>query len=210
MGKPAIRKRRPGGGRKPSPTAGAGAPLSVRVDAETRAALEAEAATSGMKLSRVVARLLKEGIEDRGYQPTGPLRALGILIESVERSSRLYAGDGRVREWNSDPTAFEVFRLTMAKLLDKLRPHGDIDRSADGPLVGQAPEERAEVIFRQIWADLLTATPPVTTKEMIEHYGHYGPASREAVASYGEVSRRSHRAERVRKDLNIQKWEPEK
>ena len=110
------------------------ASLSLRIDAKTRAALEAEAAKSGKKLS--VERLLREGIEDRGHQPTGPLRALGILIESVERSSRLYAGDGKVREWNSDPTAFEVFRLTVAKLLDKLRPTGDIDKSADGPLVG--------------------------------------------------------------------------
>lgn len=210
MGKPTARKRRPGGGRKPLPTAGAGAPLSVRIDAATRAALEAEAAKSGTKLSRVVARLLKEGIEDRGYQPTGPLRALGILIESVARSSRLYADDGKVREWNSDPTAFDVFRLTITKLLEKLRPAGDADTSTDGPLVGQAPEERAEVIFRQIWADLLTASSPVSTKELAEYYGHYGPASRGVNAMYGEISSRSHRTERVREDLNIQKLESEK
>jgi hypothetical protein len=213
MGKPAMRKRRPGGGRKPSPTAGAVASLSLRIDAETRGALEAEAAKSGKKLSRVVERLLREGIEDRGYRSdvSSAVRALGIVVESVERASRLYAGDGTVREWNSDPTAFEVFRLAITKLLDKLRPPGDTDRSSDGPLVGQAPEERAEVIFRQIWADLLTASPPVETKDLIKYYDHRCPASPETIAMYGEVSRRSYRIERVRRDLNIQsKQEPKK
>jgi hypothetical protein len=209
LSKPAARKRRPGGGRKPSPTA-AGAPLSVRIEAETRAALEAEAAKSGKKLSRVVARLLREGIEDRGYQPSGPLRALGILIESIEHGSRLYAGDGKVREWNSDPTAFEVFRLAIGKLIEKLRPPGDIDTSIDGPLIGRSPEEQAEAIFRRVWSDMLTAPPPVATKDLIDYYDHYGPASREVNAMYGEVSRRSHRIERVRKDLNIKGKESEK
>lgn len=204
MGKPTVRKRRPGGGRKPSPTAGAIASLSLRIDAATRDALEAEAAKSGKKLSWVVARLLREGIEDRGYQPSGPLRALSILIESIERGSRLYAGDGKVREWNSDPTAFEVFRLAINKLLDKLQPPGEVDESTSGPLLGRSPEQQAEVIFRQMWANLLTAPPPVAPNDLIDYYDHYGPASREVSMLYGEVSRRSHRIERVRRDLNIQ------
>ena len=202
MGKEAVRKRRPGGGRKPSSPHGAGAPLSVRIDPETRAALEAEAARSDKKLSTVVVKLIEDGIEHRRYRRIGsPVRALAQVMENIDQESKSNSADGKVCEWHTDPTIFETFRIAVDKALEKLRPPGEIDSSMDGPLIGRSPEEHAEAIFRRVWAGLLAAEP-LTEKQASELLAQRGWSrhSREATAAWlsGLYS-----AVQVREALNI-------
>jgi hypothetical protein len=209
LGKQAVRKRRPGGGRKPSPTARTGAALSIRIRPETRGALEAEAAKSGKKISRVAEKLLEEGLQERSYRDSvsDPVRALAILIEDLENMSRARRADGGACEWSSDPTIFETFRIAISKLLEKLRPPGDIDTSADGPLIGRSPEQQAEAIFRAVWSNLQGAEPfmPSQAAAFFKQL-----AAREQLAgggpTYGELAQLSQLANRladVRKALNI-------
>jgi hypothetical protein len=203
------RKRRPGGGRKS--TLHKVSTFSTRITAETREALEAEAVKSGISISQLAEKLLDDGLKDRRYRDfvSSPVRALALIIENIEQETKSDAADGRTCEWNSDPTVFEVFRLAIAKLLEKLQPPGDIDTSIEGPLIGRTPEERAEATFRRVWSSLLSAEP-ITQKQVSELIDQRGwrPLPRQAVAA---ISLGSYSAESVRKALNIKgKQESEK
>jgi hypothetical protein len=179
------KKRRPGGGRKA--TLHKISTFSTRITAETRGALEAEAAKSGISISQLAAKLLDDGLKDRRDRNlvSNPVRALALLIENIEQESRSRAADGTDCEWRTDPTMFETFRIAISKLLEKLRPPGDIDTSKDGPLIGRSPEEQAEFIIRRVWADLLSAAP-LTAKQIADLLDHRGwsALSREATAAW--------------------------
>jgi hypothetical protein len=190
----------------------AGAALSIRISPETRGALEAEAAKSGKKLSTVVVKMIEDGLSDRRYRDSvsKPIRALATLVEDIENTSRAPTADGRVCEWSSDPTVFEAFRIAVAKLLEKLRPPGDIDTSIDGPLVGRSPEHQAEFIIRAVWSNLLGAVPVTPTQgaALRDQYAHEqlaggGPTHEELV----EISSYTYRMAGVRKALNIKQEE---
>lgn len=201
-----AKTRKPGGGRKP---VGPGklSTFSTRISAETRGALEAEAATSGKSISEVAARLLQLGLElRREKESDDPTRALGHLIRGAAYLNRSADATGRLCEWNTDPSMFEAFRLTLNKLLERLRPSGEIDTSLDGPLLG-SPEQRAEQVFRQIWNGLREDTPssPRELRELERRQG-FRPSPDDYLEA---VSSGSYSRSRVRRALKI-KFDEEK
>lgn len=152
----APRKRRPGGGRKP--TVKAIATFSTRISAETRGLLEAEAKNSGVNISRLAETLISEGLRARRDRDINdPERALAVIVQAIARQSRSNTEDGWVCEWHNDPTIFETFKIAVEKILDRLRPPGEIDTSIEGPLIGRTPEQQAESISRGLWNDVATA-----------------------------------------------------
>jgi len=165
-----MRKRKPGAGRKPvGPIAGKRSTFSTRITAETRGALEAAAAAASPRqsISQVAERLLMVALErERDRDLDDPARALGYLIGHLAEYCRATAEDGRDCSWRTDPSIFETFRLALAKLLERLRPPGEIDISVEGPLVGSTPEHMAEYAFRAIWSSLLTPIEPKTPSEI--------------------------------------------
>jgi hypothetical protein len=150
------RMRGPGAGRKPSgPITGKTQNFSTRITEETRGALEVEKALSGHSISQVAERLLRLGLEmHRSRENDDPTRALNYLIGTLASICSGVRRDGTRREWNNDRSVFEAFRLAIIKLLEYLKPIGEVDSSLDGPLVGQSPDQRAEYAFREILAAL--------------------------------------------------------
>lgn len=186
----APRKRRPGGGRKP--TVKAIATFSTRISAETRGLLEAEAKNSGVNISRLAEILLSEGLRARRYRDIDdPVRALAFIVQAIAHQSRSNTEDGRVCEWHNDPTIFETFKIAVDKILDRLRPPGEIDTSIEGPLISRTPEQQAEAISRGLWNGLLSATahsPAEVDALMRERHGRPLPDAAIAAMSLGSYT----------------------
>lgn len=198
-----MRKRKPGAGRKPAgPIAGKRSTFSTRITAETRGALEAEAAIAGQSISQLTERLLLLALElkrDRDFDD--PVRALGYLIGHIAEFCRSTAEDGRDCEWYSDPSVFETFRLALGKLLEQLRPPGEIDNSVEGPLVGSTPEHMAEYAFRAVWKSLQAPIEPLSPSKIEAELMRRGrPLPAEAIAA---MSRTLFAKGNVQRALNI-------
>jgi len=163
-----ARMRKPGAGRKPiGPLKGKTSTFSTRITAETRGALEAEAASSGLSISQAAERLLRIGLElKRDRELDDPVRALGYVIRTIDQFCRSTTSDGRDCDWRTDPSVFESFRLALATFLERLRPPGQIDASVEGPLVGRSPEQHGEAVFRLIWNYLQTRIEPRSISEI--------------------------------------------
>jgi hypothetical protein len=161
-----ARKRKPGGGRKP--IYGKHSIFSARITSETRRALEAKAAESGQTISHTAERLLQLGIAvDRDRRLDDPIRALAYVIRTIATFCRSWAPDGSPRDWRTDPSVFEAFRIALGKFLERLRPPGEIDTSAEGPLLGLSPEQYAEAAaIRPIWNLLQTQIEPRSRSEI--------------------------------------------
>lgn len=200
MAKSITKKRRPGAGRQT--TVNANSILSIRIRAETRGALDAEAGYSGEKISRLVERLLSEGLEERRRRKiSDPVRALAFLIEGLAMLSKSSVEDGTICEWNTDPSIFETFRIAINKLLERLRPPGEIDTSIAGPLIGRSPEQQGEAYFRQIWTSVQSAealSPTQINTLQAAAGGRPMPKATVAAMSLGSYS-----AAAARRDLNI-------
>src|SRR5258708_29058477 len=194
----APKKRRPGGGRKPSVQAIA--TFSTRISAETRGLLEAEAEKSGISISRLAEVLLSDGLRGRQYSEIDDaVRALAFAIQSIAIQSWSSAADGRRCDWITDPSIFETFKIAIIKFLDHLRPPGEIDTSIEGPLIGRSPEQQAEAIVRELWNGLQDATalsPAQVEADWQERHGR--PLAKKAAAA---VSLRTYSWADVRKAL---------
>jgi hypothetical protein len=155
-----------------------------------------------MSISQLAETLMAGKLKERRDRDTdNPIGALLFLIENIAQESRASAGSGRICEWNTDPTVFETFRIAVAKLLDWLRPHGEIDTSVEGPLVGRSPEQEAEAIFRKISTGLLSAEDLDSTQinALIAQRG-WRPMPHESIAA---ISAGLYSAVKVREALNI-------
>jgi hypothetical protein len=161
-----ARKRRPGGGRKPIYSKVSN--FSTRITAETRGALDAKAAEIGKSVSVAAERMLQLGIRaDRDRKLDDPVRALAYVIRTIATFCRSWAPDGSPCDWRTDPSVFEAFRIALGKFLERLRPPGEIDTSAEGPLLGLSPEQYAEAAaIRPIWNLLQTQIEPRSRSEI--------------------------------------------
>jgi hypothetical protein len=142
-----------GRGRPPAPEQERrGENLTLRVRAETKAALERHAAKSGRSLSGEAETwlgqgLLSEGMLDQaldlafGHQTAGVILLLGRIIR--ETASTTHVRDGAIN-WLSDPYAFDQVTKAIVTAMDALRPDGEIDP----PLSGKAGETDLGVISR--------------------------------------------------------------
>jgi hypothetical protein len=119
--------RRMGAGRPRSTPAGKNSYFSTRIDAETRAWLEAESRRTNKTLSSTVAHLLRFALQKREQDDRAdPIRALCYVIGVLaERIPATYFTK-REYSWRSNPYMFEAFRTAVLHLLDEWRPAGEI------------------------------------------------------------------------------------
>jgi hypothetical protein len=118
-----IRKRAPGGGRKPrGPFAQNTAQLTIRMPDDMRAQLEAAAQKRGWSLTQeLLWRARLSFTKERENRREPAIRALCFLISEAAR----YAFESQ-RKLHRDRFAFRAFRLTVLKLLDALEPIGEM------------------------------------------------------------------------------------
>jgi hypothetical protein len=168
----AKKKRASGGGRKPAGDIhGKKAWFSTRITAETRAALEAEAAASEKSVSQVAEALLVEAIATRReVSLDDPLKAFAYLIAQLEEVTC----HGLDRDWRTDRFMFEAFKRAIIKFMDGIAPAGEMRSPIeDTPLLAKTtifgpldtPERRAnhvaKVVLHNFWR--ATARPTRVT-----------------------------------------------
>jgi hypothetical protein len=196
-----ARKRRPGGGRKPSGSfAGKAETFSTRITPETRAALEREASATGQSISQVAERLLWVGIAERRRRAKArPLRALCFVIEQIalDVGSDRYLDPGQysdrhqaaaveeiLNEWRTEPFRFRAFEIAVAKVLNALRPKGEmkppysnnvIERFELLKEIFKSPESLAEFAATNVWIRLNRTNPlSQRERELMRRYEYVG------------------------------------
>ena len=193
----AKKKRRPGGGRKPSGSIrGKQAVFSTRITRETRQALEHEAAETGQSISQVAEWALRTGLMEKQRNRTArPIRALSFLIErmafasfrgSYVRTPRKLAQ--KLAAWKSDPFVFGAFKIAVELLLVYLEPQGPVvsPLRANNPrgiatpprmteyewqVIGrflETPQAYGEYIFSHLLMELQNEIPSNTRQMLME------------------------------------------
>jgi len=125
-----VRKRAPGGGRKPKPMAEKKTDrVTIRIDAETKAALLEKLALARTKnqkvsMSSVAERQLKNAMFKPEGMPDPHNRALGVCIihlaEGIERETG--------RRWRKDPFTAIAVIYALRAFLDYFAAHQEGDR----------------------------------------------------------------------------------
>jgi hypothetical protein len=115
----AVRKRKPGGGRKPGGEfPGKSATFTTRIQPETRRALDEAAKASRPKrsVSAVAEHLLKTGLQRPSGAPrnTALARAVALLAENIE--------DGTGKNWREDQWTGMALRYAVEALLYHYAP----------------------------------------------------------------------------------------
>ena len=176
--------KRPGSGRKPkkagaAPTSGSkSSNFSTRITQETRDAIELAASGTHLSVSAMAQHLLLLGLKSkRDAQLNGPTRAicylLGELAEIVapkQLKTEQHPGD-----WRNDPFLFETLKLSFVKMMDAVRPTGEVISPAErdpqlkgttlwGPL--ELIDARADYAATILLHNLNAAREP---KDMLQH-----------------------------------------
>jgi hypothetical protein len=127
------RSRRKGGGRKPKPPGeGKTAQFQARIAADLRAALDTEAAATGRSVSAIASGLLRDGLRlrrEREFERDDPMRALWYLIAEAAKAIcglRFPEGQKPGLDWRASPYAHEALKFAIVKIMNALRPAGDI------------------------------------------------------------------------------------
>jgi hypothetical protein len=135
-----------GRGRPPAPELERrGENLTLRVRAETKAALERHAAQTGRSLSSEAEAWLREGLLSEGlidqaldlafgHQTAGIILLLGRVIRHIAStgdSTTLHAID-EGKSWLSSPYLFDQVVQALETVMERLRPDGEIERSPWG------------------------------------------------------------------------------
>jgi len=115
----AVRKRKPGGGRKPGGEfPGKSATFTTRIQPETRRALDEAAKASRPKrsVSAVAEHILKTGLQRPSGKPrnTALARAIALLAENIE--------DGTGKNWREDQWTGMALRYAVEALLYHYAP----------------------------------------------------------------------------------------
>jgi hypothetical protein len=203
-------KRKAGPGRKPAGTIRSKVSnFSTRITAETRVALETEARATEQSVSQVAEQLLRLGIRTkRQREQPDALRAFCYLVaELAELICNYKQADGKpVFDWRTTPFTFEAFRLAIQKLMDAIKPSGEIRSPTDdeptlanslmwaGPY--NSPQARAEWATMILWHNLQSAEPGRLTPEM------FSPPI--TVDELTELERVEYTMARARHDLQIE------
>ena len=189
-----VRKRAPGGGRKPIGSTAA-QPLTIRIDDDLRGQLETAATKRAKRkqnwnLSQEILLRLRVSLNrEHEEHPDRALRALCFVVSEMVR--KFFTTEGREPEiaggpWQRDPFTFTAFKLAVGNLLDRLQPPGELcpPRLKDGrQRYGiETPESIAEHAAKEILSDLYyTRMPDQEMKTLIQrvtlpsnpHYGEW-------------------------------------
>jgi hypothetical protein len=117
-----IRKRAPGGGRKPAgPFKGKSAQLTTRLTSQTRSALERESRQTGQSISQIAERYIEQGLgrkRDSGSPQTQALtQAIKLLIDRVETNTG--------KRWHEDGFTAEVIYRGLPELFTHYRSNAE-------------------------------------------------------------------------------------
>lgn len=197
-------KRKSGGGRKPrGPFSQNSAMMTVRMPNDLRDELERSAKKKGWSLTQELLWRMRDSFNQEHDKRRDPaLRALTFVIAQLaERvSGGMYAAHEETRrnqskEWKTDPFRFSAFKFAVGRLLDELRPPGEIRSLVDEENSKEAaeyfgmtdelaklleethktPEAYGAFAFRALWAQLKRATPLTQQeREMSRRYPHFG------------------------------------
>ena len=128
-----LKKRKPGGGRKPKGDfSRLASPLSIRMPEKMRKKLKAAASASGKSTTQELLGRLSESLSDPPeLREDLQTRHLCYLIEKMTRPMRAPAradlGWKQTRTWQNDKFLFLAFKAAISELLDRLAPAGEID-----------------------------------------------------------------------------------
>jgi Arc-like DNA binding domain len=139
-----IRKRAPGGGRKPKGAVPMRSQVNVRMPDDLLAQLQAAARKRGRNISEeLLARLRVSFAREREQKRDPATRALTFLIANVAEQVHL----GMSPEWNKVPFLFRAFRLAVATVLDALEPSGEMRPPYDWSEMARQSDEPLEQWF---------------------------------------------------------------
>jgi hypothetical protein len=190
-----IRKRAPGGGRKPrGDFHDKRAQLTTRVTEATRDALEIAAHKSGRSLSQEVEHRLRESLRSNGNGDKAD-RALAYLIGDITRLVRLTSQ----RPWQTNRWLIETVKFAIAELLDRL-PATDTERPPN--LEAFTPEQLGKSFGLQVSINVARADPDNSvTEDWGSEFGGLGVAKTEELRAGAKL--REYTAVDVRRDLEI-------
>ena len=125
-----VRRRAPGGGRKPKGAVAMRSQLTIRIPDDLRAELKAAAKGRGRNLTdELLGRLRASFAREREQKRDPTTRALAFLISQVAEQVHMYSRLGR--NWHRNPFVFRAFKLAVARLLDSLEPPGELKSPYD-------------------------------------------------------------------------------
>ena len=168
-----LRRRAPGGGRKPIGATPARSLLTIRMPDHMRDMLEAEARKNGVSLTQeLLSRIRASRNTDHNDRA---LRALYFLIARV--AQRYIFGLGAGKPWHLDPFAFKAFRLAVNKVLERLQPPGEIVNKALGeippgestegrPFLSKTPEEQADWAAKEVLKEFFRSPEEILTEDL--------------------------------------------
>jgi hypothetical protein len=212
-----ARKRKAGPGRKPAGTIRSKVSnFSTRITAETRVALETEARATEQSVSQVAEQLLRLGIKTkRERERPDALRAFCYLVaELAELICNFKEADGKpVFDWRTTPFTFEAFRLAIQKLMDAIKPSGEIrSPTEDEPTLANSliagpydsPQVRAEWATMILWHNLQSVEPGRLRQEMFSPPFTPDEFPPITVDELTEIERTAYSMARARHDLQIE------
>ena len=205
------KKRAPGGGRKPAGDIhGKSSTLSTRITAETRQALETEAAASNRSISQVAEWLMKSALrEKRARERPDPVRALCYVVAELSGLiCNMKGKDGKPAfDWRTDPFMFRAYQLAIQGFMDTIAPSGDVVSPAVAqPVLAtstlwgphDSPEKRAEWAVTVLTALYQTARGDAKVSDVL---GFHVPADMETAMArdlYGLADARADLTQKAR------------
>jgi hypothetical protein len=175
-------------------------------------ALEAEARATGQSVSQVAEQLLRLGIKTkRERERPDAIRAFCYLVEKLAELVCSFKGaDGKPAfDWRANRFAFETLRLAIQKLMDEIKPSGDIQSPIeDEPALAtstvwgphDAPQARAEWAVMILWHNLQSAEPELLRQQEICGV----PVTAFPESAITALERTAYSMARAREDLQIE------
>jgi hypothetical protein len=175
-------KRAPGGGRKPrGEYSRLTSVLSLRMPADMREQLERAAIKRRPKkwsLSQELLHRLRLSFNrDRDEARDPAMRALYFLIGEVAKQVSwppFVVSAGALPAWRSNPFLFMAFKLAVSKLLDSLKPTGEIESPLINPdsigdfmlRIYESPETLSDYVASNVWTTLHRTITPSEIEEL--------------------------------------------
>jgi hypothetical protein len=150
---------RQGAGRPSTGGVGKTSYFATRITQKTRKLLEQEAAHQGRSKATIAEKALQIGLDElAARRRPEPLRALFFCLEWLAHAIPVNRRDDNYSIL-SNPYMFAAFRAAVVKLLDALKPQGEIVPEAPEPfglfevipLFPNDPEEHGRVCLSSLW-----------------------------------------------------------
>lgn len=160
------------GRRGPPPKSSHGAKskvLSTRISADLREKLEETSRAEGLSLSDVISRRLKRTfVDDKDVEKLFGDRETYLLLRAVALAiqfATVHQGSGPGdRSWLHDAGKFDVALKTINRMLEQIRPEGDLTRSGIGSSatveeIAALREYMQQFAADAVWVEMKGADP---------------------------------------------------